>query len=143
MLPVVLPRPPQQASALTATVVLAPTALVVTGKSAVVDPARTTTSAGTWTTPGFALVSVTRAPPFAGPLNVARPVAGPPPPMLEEERTSDTMIGPVGGGSDTCKMVAHERFPICACAVARAPGCSPPHSAARGATGCAFTELFP
>jgi len=45
------------------------------------------------------LVRVTPAPCVAGALKVILPVAGPPPPRLEGKNMTDTMEGPVGGGS--------------------------------------------
>ena len=39
------------------------------------------------------------APCVAGPLNVTRPVAGPVPPRLDGKKTTETMEGPVGGGT--------------------------------------------
>src|SRR5262249_60160153 len=74
IVPPVLPSPPQQATAVTVTVVFAVTRLVVTGKSTRLVFADTTALAGTWTTAGLLLVSITCAPCVAGALNVARPV---------------------------------------------------------------------
>src|SRR5262249_3738281 len=99
VVPTVLPRPPQQATAVTVPVVFAVTRLVVTGQSTRLVFADTTALAGTWTTAGLLLVSITCAPCVAGALNVARPVAGPVPPSVAGKNTSDTIDGPVGGGT--------------------------------------------
>src|SRR5262245_42057763 len=93
--PLVAPKPPQQAVALTVTETLAPTTLVVTGKSTRDAFFVTTTEDGTWTTLGLALVNCTWAPSVAGPFKVALPVTGPPPPTLLGKKVSDTSEGPV------------------------------------------------
>src|SRR5262249_40266096 len=97
IVPTPLPRPPQQATALTVTGVFAPPALVVTRKPVWCGVPDTPTCAGTCTTPGLPLVRFTSAPCVAGPLIVTRPVAGPVPPRLGGKNTTDTIDGPVGG----------------------------------------------
>src|ERR1041385_897713 len=93
-----LPSPPQQATAFTVTGVLAATRLVVTGNHATLVLAATTICAGTWTMAGLALVRLTRAPCVASPLMVTLPVAGPVPPRLGGENTTDANGGPAGAG---------------------------------------------
>src|ERR1043166_2495936 len=94
--PCALPSPPQQATPVTATGVVALTRLVVTGKSTEDLFADTTTWAGTWTTAGLPLVRFTSAPPAGAPFSGAPPVAGPGPPRLRGEETMETREGPGG-----------------------------------------------
>src|SRR5215831_12388052 len=93
-----LPSPPQHATALTVTGVLAATRVVVTGNQATLVFAATTICAGTWTTPGLPLVRFTSAPCVANPLIVTLPVAGPVPPRLGGKNTTEAIDGPVGAG---------------------------------------------
>ena len=86
------------------TAVEAATALVLTGKVALVAPAATVTLPATVATAGLLLDSVTCAPPpGAGPSSVTVPVELPPPPTFvglsasEERRTSGGFTVSVAG----------------------------------------------
>ena len=87
------------------TVVDVVTGLVVTGKVAVVPPARTVTLAARVTTPVGLLDSVTTAPPAgAAALSVTVPVDALPPVTLVGWRVSDATVA--GGPDDTTRATA-------------------------------------
>ena len=70
------------------------TALVLTGKVALVDPAGTVTLLGTVTTAVLLLERETRAPPLgAGPLSVTVPVEGFPPATFAGLKVSEDTTG--------------------------------------------------